>query len=266
MINLIRCAGLYLRLGRLFVHLAVGLLKSFVYPYLNKTRQQQVAAKWAQQFLRILHVDLRIRGTIPSYNQSVGLLVANHTSWLDILVLLTVLPVRFVAKDEIRGWPLIGGLCERAGTLFIHREKRSDALRVNRQIADLLQSGRFVTVFPEGMTGDGTVLHHFHASLLQPVIHTQTRLYPVAIQYSLADDGVSRHTAYVDISIFQSLLKILRQPYTRAELVFCEPIACHNQNRRELARLAEQTIAHMLAVEIRHMEPEKPCDIPGEPQ
>ncbi|HNO74747.1 MAG TPA: lysophospholipid acyltransferase family protein [Nitrosomonas mobilis] len=239
------------------------MLKSFVYPNLGKIQQKRMAAKWAQQFLCILHVNLCVRGAVPSDNQAVGLLAANHTSWLDILVMLAVLPVRFVAKDEIRGWPLVGGLCERAGTLFIHREKRSDALRVNRQIFDLLQSRRYVAVFPEGMTGDGSVLHHFHASLLQPVISTQTRLYPVAIRYSLADDGVSRHTAYVNISIFQSLLQILRQPRTQAELIFCEPITCHNLNRRELARLAEQAIARVLAVEIRHMEPEKPCGLPG---
>ena len=225
-----------------------------------------MAAMWAQQFLRILHVDLCVRGAAPSNDQSGGLLVANHTSWLDILVILATLPVRFVAKDEIRDWPLVGGLCKRAGTLFIQREKRSDALRVNRQIVDLVQSGKFAAVFPEGMTGDGSVLHHFHASLLQPVISTQTCLYPVAIRYSLAEDGVSHHTAYVNVSIFQSLLKILRQPRTRAELIFCEPIAYHNLNRRELARLAEHAIASALAVEIRHMAPEKPCDLPGAPQ
>lgn len=216
---------------------------------------------WARQFLRILRVELCVRGTIPTNNYSGGLLVANHTSWLDILVILAMLPVRFVAKAEIRGWPLVGGLCKRAGTLFIHREKRSDALHINRKIEELVQSGRFVAVFPEGMTGDGSVLHHFHASLLQPVISTQTCLHPVAIRYSLADDG-DHHTAYVNISIFQSLQKILRQPRTRAELIFCEPIAYHNLNRRELARLAEQAIASALTVEIRHMEPERSCDLP----
>ncbi|MDT8364658.1 MAG: lysophospholipid acyltransferase family protein [Nitrosomonas sp.] len=222
-----------------------------------------MAANWARQFLGILRVDLHVRGVVPLDDRLGGLLVANHTSWLDILVMLAVLPIRFVAKEEIRGWPLLGGLCERAGALFIQREKRSDALRVNRNIIDLLRSGMFVTVFPEGMTGDGTVLHHFHTSLLQPVISTEAYLYPVAIRYLLMDGAVSRHTVYMDISIFQSLLQILRQPQTRAELIFCEPIVCHNLNRRELARLAEQSIARVLEVEIKHMEPEKSCDLPG---
>lgn len=222
-----------------------------------------MAAKWARQFLHILRIDLQVRGTVPSDSLPIGLLVANHTSWLDILVILTVLPARFVAKDEIRAWPVVGGLCKRAGTLFIHREKRNDTLRVNRQILGLLQSGRWVAVFPEGMTSDGSILYHFHASLLQPVIDTRALLYPVAIRYSLADDGISRHTAYVGISIFQSLLKILRQPETQAELIFCEPIASRHINRRMLARLAEQEIAQTLSVAIKHMEPGTPCGPPG---
>lgn len=254
------------RLVRVFLHLAVGLLKSLVYPYRDKIQQKQMAAKWASQFLRILHVDLVVRGAVPAEGELGRLLVANHTSWLDILVMLAVLPVRFVAKEEIRDWPLVGGLCVRAGTLFIHREKRGDALRVSRQITGLLQSGAVIAVFPEGMVGDGTVLHHFHASLLQPTISTKTCLYPVAIRYSLADDGVSRHTAYVDVSIFQSLKQILRQPQTQAELIFCEPVVCFDLNRRELARLAEQSIAHILTVEVRHMKPEKPCDLPDAQQ
>ncbi len=262
MCNIISHGIFLIRLVRVFLHLVVGLLKSLIYPYLDKVQQKRMAARWAQQFLRILHIDLVVRGVVPAEGESGRLLVANHTSWLDILVMLAVLPVRFIAKQEIRSWPLVGGLCARAGTLFIHREKRGDALRVNLQITDLLQSGAIIAVFPEGMVGDGTVLHHFHASLLQPVITTKTSLYPVAIRYSLADDGVSHHTAYVGVSIFQSLLQILRQPQTQAELIFCELVVCFNLNRRELARLAEQSIARTLAVEVRHKKSEKPCDLP----
>jgi 1-acyl-sn-glycerol-3-phosphate acyltransferase len=256
-----------IRFARLLLHIVSGLLKSLIYPQLSTAMQNRMACQWAQKFLRILNIKLHFSGTMPAVNQSPGgIFVANHTSWLDILVILAVFPVRFVAKAEIRTWPLVGRLCRNAGTLFIEREKRSDTLRINQVVSGMLLAGRSVVVFPEGMTSNGEALQHFHASLLQPTVIVQTFLYPVAIRYRKHDGTRNTSVTYVNVSILQSLMQILSEPEIEAELIFTEPISGIGRNRRELARLAEQSIAQALSLEIRHMAPGIPSGLPAAQQ
>lgn len=256
-----------IRLVRLLSHIASGLLQSLVYPHLKMASQNHMVGHWARQFLHILNIKLRTSGALPPVNNQQGvMLVANHISWMDILVILAVFPSRFVAKAEIRTWPLLGWLSMRAGTLFIQRDKRSDTLRVNRTIGRLLGTGYSIAVFPEGTTSDGGILHHFHASLLHPAVNAQTFLQPTAIRYR--DTNGMRNTAvpYVEISIVQSLMRILNQPGIEAELIFEAPISCTGKNRRELARLAEQSISRALSLDIIRMVPETPSYPPSEQQ
>lgn len=111
-----------------------------------------MACNWAQKFLRILKVKLCPGGVLPICGRQGVVFVANHISWLDIMVILAVYPVHFVAKAEIGTWPILGRLCRNAGTLFIEREKRGDTLRINQQISSILKDGRSVVIFPEGTT------------------------------------------------------------------------------------------------------------------
>ncbi|MCC6916840.1 lysophospholipid acyltransferase family protein [Nitrosomonas sp.] len=252
------------RFIRLILHITSGLLQSFVLPYISATRQNRMASNWARKFLRILNIKLSLSGTLPVCDRQGAILVANHISWLDIVAILAVYPVRFVAKAEISTWPVLGRLCRNAGTLFIEREKRNDTLRINQQIAGVLKSGHSVVIFPEGTTGDGDVLRHFHASLLQPAVTTRTLLYPVAIRYSSCDGSRNSSVAYVSVTMLQSLIQILAEPEIRVELIFKEPVSGADRNRRELARLAEKAIARTLSLNIRHMAPEIPSDLPVE--
>lgn len=115
-----------------------------------------------------------------------------------------------------------------------------------------MSKGDRVTVFPEGTTCDGTILNHFHASLLQSALTMNTQLYPVAICYRNIDGKISREAAYIDSSLAISLQKILSQPQIDAELTFIDPIDTIGKNRRELARLAEYAIADTLSITVAH--------------
>ncbi len=221
-----------------------------------------MACNWAQKFLRILKVELCPGGTLPVCGPQGIVFVANHISWLDIMVILAVYPVHFVAKAEISTWPILGRLCRNAGTLFIEREKRGDTLRINQQISSTLKDGRSVVIFPEGTTGDGDVLQHFHASLLQPAVTAETLLYPVAIRYRNRDGSRNSSVAYVSVTILQSLIQILTEPEIQVELIFREPIPGAGRNRRELARLAEKAIAQTLSLSVIRTIPEIPSDLP----
>ena len=249
---------------RLLLHIISGLIQSAIYPHLDQPAQRRMAQRWSAQLLAILCIRLRHCGAPPAAEAQRVMLSANHISWLDVYSLNAVCPARFVAKAEIRGWPLLGWLSRNAGTLFIERTKRSDTARINADIADVLKVGDRVAVFPEGTTNDGTALRHFHASLLQSAVTASAMLYPVAIRYTDIAGEISEAAAYVNISLLESLRRVLTQPRIDVELIFTSPIDSSGKNRRELARYAEQAIAHALSLPLPHKTPEKSGDPQGE--
>ncbi len=256
----------FFRLLCLIIHFVSGLLQSFIYPHVNRRTQRYMAKKWAQRFLRILNIKLHYHGSLPSDDQARVILAANHISWLDVIAILAIYPVRFVAKSEILDWPIIGKLSANAGTIFVAREKRNDTLRVNQFLSEILIAGDRIAIFPEGTTSDGTHLLHFHASLLQFAVASKGLVYPVAIHYRDAMNQPTTLTAYVDVSITQSLQLILQQPSCHVELNFLTPLQGEEKNRRELARLTEHAISHQLALPVVRKGPEKSSDLPIESQ
>ena len=253
-----------LRFLRLLLHVVSGVIQSLVYPYFPRSIQRRMKQYWAARFLNILNIKLFCNGKPPSIETQRVLFAANHVSWLDICVLLAACPTRFVAKAEIRNWPVIGLLSRNVGTLFIKRTKRSDTMRINQHISDVLTAGDHVTIFPEGTTSDGTMLRHFHASLLQSAATVGVQLYPVAIRYRNMEGKICKEAAYIDPSLLLSLRQILSQTRIDVDVMFLEPIASSGRNRRELARFSEQAIANALSLSVPHKEPGKFSDRPNE--
>ncbi|MDE2388641.1 MAG: 1-acyl-sn-glycerol-3-phosphate acyltransferase [Betaproteobacteria bacterium] len=253
-----------IRLIRLLLHVVSGVMQSIIYPYFPSYIQRNMMQRWASNLLSILAIRLCSRGRLPTLEVPRVLFAANHISWLDVCVLMAACPTRFVAKAEISRWPVLGLLSRNAGTLFIERAKRSDTLRINQQISDVLEKGERVTIFPEGTTTDGAQLNHFHASLLQSAVTADALLYPVAIRYRDNAGNICKDAAYIDPSLILSLQKILSLTSIDAELTFNQPISCGMKNRRELARLSEQAIASTLSLPIVHMEVEKFSGLPNE--
>lgn len=254
------------RLVRLLLHVISGLIQSAIYPHLDQPAQRRMAKNWSARLLSILGIRLHYRGFIPTSETSRAMLAANHVSWLDVYSINSVCPARFVAKSEIRGWPLLGWLSRNAGTLFIERSKRSDTARINEHIAEALTIGDRVAVFPEGTTSDGTVLRHFHASLLQPAVSVGAILYPVAVRYTDVTGQISKAAPYVNIPMVESIRRIVSEPWIDVELIFSEPISSSGMNRRALARGAEHAIADVLALAVSHKAPEKSSGPPDEQQ
>ncbi len=146
---------------------------------LTPPQTQLVVREWSRQMLTILGVELVVQGEPPAHGPL--LMVSNHISWLDILVLNAAHPSRFVSKADVKSWPLLGSLITGAGTLYIERESRRDAMRVVHHMADRLRAGDVLTVFPEGTTGDGRTLLPFHANLLQAAITANAPVLPLAL-------------------------------------------------------------------------------------
>src|SRR5436305_324830 len=118
---------------------------------------------WSRLLLRLLHIRVETSGEAPS---PPFLLVANHLSYLDILVLASRLPCVFVSKAEVRSWPLLGPICTALGTLYIDRQQRRDIPRVMLDIEKALDRGLGVVFFPEGTSSKGETVAPFKSPLL----------------------------------------------------------------------------------------------------
>lgn len=189
--------------------------------------------------LERLGVELEIRGN-PAFAGPL-LLVSNHISWLDIIVLHAARHCRFVSKANVRQWPIIGPLATGAGTLYVERESRRDAMRVVHRMVAALQAGDVLAVFPEGTTGDGTSVLPFHANLLQAAVSADSPVQPVALQYQ-----PSRAVAYIgDDSLVGSIWRTLCAREVRAVVSFGSPQRAQGRERRTWARELRETIAAM---------------------
>lgn len=220
--------------------------------------------RWAQAALGAL--GIRIEADLAHLAPGV-LVVANHVSWVDILVITAVMPAAFVAKDELRHWPLIGWLAERNDTVFLRRGSRGHAKIINRQIADLLASGKRVAVFPEGTTTDGCSLLHFHAALIQPALAVGRPVLPLAISYWEPNGARSLAPRYDgDVSLGQCTKAILRRRRIFARLVSTPLRGLHGEDRKQVAAEAREAIALAAGLPLASNPPGISAGLPGERQ
>ena len=242
----LRAAG---RLFRCVVHGFHGLWIALVrFPSLSGVERQQRIRWWSAGMLRLIGIDLRVEGTPASGGV---LLAANHISWLDIMVVHAVVPeARFVAKADVKSWPLVSRLVDSAGTLYLERERKRDALRVVHDMAEALRAGQTVAIFPEGTTSTGHGLLPFHANLLQAAIATATPVQPVALRFSDRTHAVSEAMEFVGATtLLQSLWQSACGDGVVARLVFLPPRASAGADRRQLAAVLRADIGAALGID-----------------
>lgn len=208
----------------------------FTFPKLSQAEREAEVQAWALRMLAIMGVRLVVQGTPPE--QGPVLLVANHLSWLDILAIHAARHVRFVSKSGVRQWPLIGTLSDGAGSLYIERERRRDAVRVVHHMTEALRKGELIAVFPEGTTSDGRGLLPFHANLLQAAISSGAPVVPAAIRYADAATGeTSQAPRYIDDdNLVTSLWNTLKAPPLLAIVRFGEAQPSLGRDRRAWAQ------------------------------
>ncbi|MEP7057818.1 MAG: lysophospholipid acyltransferase family protein, partial [Caldimonas sp.] len=190
--------------------------------------------------LRLLDVRLDVSGVLPP---KPVLLVANHVSWLDIVVIHSIEAVRFVSKADVQRWPVVGNLVAEAGTLFIERNNLRDTLRVMHDVAQMLREGASVALFPEGTTGGGRTLLPFHAGLMQAAVAARVPAQPVALRFSDRHASFSAAAAYMGAtSLVASLWRIACADGLVAHVTLLPPLEAARQDRRALAAAARASI------------------------
>lgn len=238
--------AIILRLARLATHLALGLATcAAVFPWAGAPLRERIVRRWSRALLRICRVELMPIAGVPALRHA--LVAANHVSWLDIFVINAHYPCRFVAKAEIRAWPVLGWLAYKAGTVFIARGSRRELRTIFKGIVDALHDGQRVAFFPEGTTAPQGSPLPFHANLFEAAIDAKVALQPYALAY--VDAAGAPHPAidYLDDTTFgQSMMTILSGPPVRARLTVLAPIAAEGAQRRELAQAAEAAVGAAL--------------------
>jgi 1-acyl-sn-glycerol-3-phosphate acyltransferase len=194
---------------------------------------------WSRGMLRVIGCRLRISGSLP---EQAGLVVANHISWLDIVVLHAVWPIWLVAKAEIRSWPLVGVLAHLAGTLFIQRGSEASRKRIGRRMTALLKHGEFVGVFPEGGIHPHRGVKRFHARLFAPALRADVPAIPVSIRYDRQGDLHDTMVFGPGQSFFANLFRSIRQAPFEARVVIGEPIRGQTGQRSLLARACNEIV------------------------
>jgi len=213
-----------------------------LFPKLSDEQQARYVEVWARGMLAIIGIEVRVKGHPAS---GPVLMAANHISWLDILVMHAACHCRFVAKSEIRGWPLVGVLTTGGGSLYIERGSNRDAMRLVHQMTAALQQGQVLAVFPEGGTGDGVTLRPFHANLLQAAISAEAPIQPIALQFIDADtQQISLAPCYRDDdTLISSLWRTLCAPPLLAQVRYGETQMAQGRNRRAWAQDLQAAVA-----------------------
>ncbi|MFJ7218412.1 lysophospholipid acyltransferase family protein [Amycolatopsis sp. NPDC098790] len=197
--------------------------------------------------LRAFGVRLDIRGGGDFLTAPAGrgaLVVNNHISWLDIVAINALRPMRALAKKEIAGWPVLGGLVRRGGSIFLDRERLTTLPATMASLADALRTGSLVSVTPEGTTWCGLASGRFTTATFQAAIDGGVPVRPIALRYRLADGRETSRPAFIGPeSLIASLRRVAALRGLVLEVHICPEIAPGRaENRRELAALAEAAV------------------------
>jgi len=238
--RLLRAGGRLLRLAAVFVGAAAELLVA-VGPRADLRRRAQWLSRWSGRALRVLQVRVHVRGRAPCE----GAVVSNHLGYLDILVFSAVNEqASFLAKAEVRRWPVIGRFAAWSGARFIERRRRRDLPRQHQMLREIVAHAVVPTLFLEGTSTDGAGVLPFHPALLEPAVGAGWLLTPAAIRFSAeGGDPATCVCWWGDMTFLGHLLRLARLDSVTAYLIFGPPLAAHGDRKLLARRLRDEVLA-----------------------
>ncbi len=239
----------YIRLINAFAHAFWILWIKF--PHLSRDKKLEAIQSWSSSTLKILGIHV-IHETSPTQNGQMPdaplMLVANHISWVDALIIQSIQPSVFVAKAEIRNWPIVGSIAKACGVVFVDRGSPSSARRMVDDVSSALHHGYCVAGFPEGTSSEGKSVSLFHANLFEAAINHHVQVQPLAIRYTEPNTGMlCMKAAFIDdIGFVQSLHQVMTSKAIHAKVHIGELISPQGHSRRTLAHLSHRSVCSQL--------------------
>lgn len=218
-------------------------ISAIILTFCSDATRRALTQWWCGSLLKCFNIKVNVFGSQPTKQTESTMFIANHISWSDIHAINSVIPVRFIAKLEIKSWPIFGYLVSKSGTLFINRSIRKDAARIVDITAESLQSQDNVCLFPEGTTTEGTEILPFKSSIIQAAIKAEASLWPILVYYPKPDGSPNIKMAFAgETTMVESMRDILNIRNPEVSLHFLSPINCKGQNRQAASKLAFEAI------------------------
>jgi 1-acyl-sn-glycerol-3-phosphate acyltransferase len=220
------------------------------FPRLSRDKKLQAIRDWSQSTLTLLGIEV-IHDTPLHHIQEANaplLLVANHVSWVDALIIQTIQPSVFVAKSEVKAWPIVGSIATACGVVFVDRGSPSSARRMVDDVASALHHGYCVAGFPEGTSSEGRAVSLFHANLFEAAINHDIQVQPLAIRYTHPETGaLCLKAAFVgDIGFVESLHQVMTSSGIHAKVHAGDLLSPQGHSRRTLAHLSHKSVSSQL--------------------
>jgi 1-acyl-sn-glycerol-3-phosphate acyltransferase len=212
----------------------------------SRKKQEGIIQYWCKKLLSIFEIKVELKGfETYLFNQKKYLIVSNHISWLDIIVIQSIRPSIFVAKSDVASWPLFGWVAYMTGTIFIERDKVSDIKRALKKIKRRLTK-HSVCIFPEGTSTNGRYILPFKSNLFQSSIDAHKSILPICLRYE-DKHRYSDKVAFIDdMSLVDSIMKIKKEKHITAVIDILQPIRPWG-NRKELASYTREIIQKNLS-------------------
>ena len=240
--------GMYIFLS-LILHLAWFLTRGF-----NLLRSLSLMTTFVCRMLKkIFNLKIKINGDRRLFNQKGVLVISNHLTYLDRVILASLIPVIFVTKKQVRSWPVFGWLTRASATLYIDRQRKLLSGKYIEDIANIIKGGINILVFPEGTSTNGEEIRQFQSVFFQVPIICDSRILPLTINYSRVNQqplSTSNRDCifwYGQTKFTRHILMALRLKQIEAEVTVHSPVKPQfNQdsplNRKKLGESLRQVI------------------------
>jgi 1-acyl-sn-glycerol-3-phosphate acyltransferase len=220
------------------------------FPRLSRERKLEEIKAWSQHTLEILGIQVLHETSLTQIEQSAAplMFVANHVSWIDALIIQSIQPSIFVAKAEVKAWPIVGSIAKGCGVVFVDRGSPSSARRMVDEVSSALHHGYCVAVFPEGTSSEGSSVSLFHANLFEAAINHHIQIQPLAIRYTNPNTGaLCLKAAFIgDIGFVQSLHQVMTSTGIQAKVHAGDMLSPQGHSRRTLAHLSQRSVSSQL--------------------
>jgi 1-acyl-sn-glycerol-3-phosphate acyltransferase len=217
-----------------------------IYPFSKTLVRQTVRKLWTRCLIASTGAKLIYQGhKLNPIDLANSMIVANHISWLDTVLMYRVCFLQFVGKIEMLKWPILSQVIKAGGTIFINRKNKKELLTVNQQVANLLTKGATVGLFPEGKTSDGQSILDFKAPLLEAALLAKSKIYPVVLCYQKENRQIAHEVSFANVGWLTTVMNTLKLTELNITVTVLDPVSAEQfTNREQLAHYLHQQISN----------------------